>query len=484
MMLFLGSEIVNAVLPGRRFCLPLLMLCVLAPLGLCPRGARAGEVDQGIINLVIDELKSGDPERQAGGIAIARDIPGEGVTKALAAELPNLSPPVQVQLLSALADRGDAVVLPAVVEASTSPDESVRVAALKAVGQLGGASHALLLAQRAAETKAAEQRAARESLYRLRGADTDAAILKGLPTATPAVKVELIRAIGERNVTRGVEALLAAAGDENRRVRLESIKVVRIVAGPEDLPALVNLLLNLTNQSDRTEAEKTIAAVAHKTEDKSQQAAVVLAALATVEESSKRAALLRVLGRIGDNNALPILRASLGSAEAPVQDAAVRALADWPTPEPADDLLKIAQTSGNQVHRVLALRGFVRLLGQRSNLSAQDTIDLYRKAMDLAPNVVEKKRVLSGLSGEKSLAALEMAAGYLADPTLQLEAESAVVQIARSIRSDRPQQLLDMLDRVVKGAANETIRQQAQDLINQIKGLGSAKPSDGEDETQ
>lgn len=474
----------NVVLPGRRFCLSLLILCVLAPLGLCPGPVRAGEVDQGIINLVIDELKSGDPERQAGGIAIARDIPGEGVTKALAAELPNLSPPVQVQLLSALADRGDPVALPAVVEASTSPDESVRVAALKAVGQLGSASHVLLLARRAAETNAAEQRAARESLYRLRGADTDATILKGLPTTTPAVKVELIRAIGERNVTQGVEALLAAAGDENRRVRLESIKVVKIVAGPEDLPALVNLLLNLTSQSDRTEAEKTIAAVAHKIEDKDQQAATVLATLATVEESSKRAALLRVLGRIGDNNALPVLRASLGSSDAPVQDAAVRALADWPTPEPADDLLKIAQTSSSQVHKVLALRGFVRLLGQRRDLPAQDTIDLYRKAMDLAPDVVEKKRVLSGLSGEKSLAALEMAGGYLADPTLQLEAESAVVQIARSISSDHPQQSLDMLDRVVKNTTNEAIRLQAQNSINQIKGLDSTEPPDGEGEAQ
>ncbi len=472
------------VLQSKRFCSLLMMTFVLAQFGAGLGMARADEANQEIINLVIDELKSGDPERQGGAVAIARDIPGAGVTKALAAELPNLSPPVQVQLLSALADRGDVVALPAVIEAGTSPAESVRVAALKAVGQLGGASDVLLLAQRAAETKADEQRAARESLYRLRGSETDAAILKELPATAIAVKVELVRAIGERNITQGVSVLLTAAKDENRSVRREAIRVLKVVAGPDDLSALVNLLLSQAGPSDRTEAEKTVAAVAHKIEDKNRQATAVLAALATVEESSKRASLLRVLGRIGDNNALPILRTSLGSQEAQIQDAAIRSLSDWPTPEPADDLLNAAQTADNQVHKVLALRGFVRLLGQRSDLPAQDAIALYQKAMDLAPNAVEKKRVLSGLSGEKSLAALEMAAGYLSDPMLHLEAESAVVQIARSIRGTYPQQALGMLEQVVKGTANETIHQQAQGLIDQIKGLGSTELPEVKTETQ
>ena len=473
----------NRVLQGRIFCLLLLMIGVLAPLGLGLGTVRADEANQEIINLVLDELKSGDPERQAGGVAIARDIPGVGVTQALAAELPNLSPPVQVQLLSTLADRGDAVALPAVIAAGTSPDESVRVAALKAVGQLGGASNILLLAQRAAETRAVEQRAARESLYRLRGSETDAAILKELPMTAPTVKVELVRAIGERNITQGVEALLAAAGDENARVRRESIKVLKIVAGPDDLPALVNLLLSVTSASDRTEAEKTIAAVAHKIEDKNRQAAAVLTVLASTKEVPNRASLLRVLGRIGDNGALPILRTSLSSQEREIQDAAIRALSGWPTPEPADDLLKVAQTSNNQVHKVLALRGFVRLLAQRSDLPAQEAVDLYRKAMNLAPNAVEKKRVLSGLSGAKSLAALEMAGGYLRDSTLQLEAESAVVQIARSICGSDPQQCLKALGRIVESTTNETIRQQAQELIDQIK-TGATEPSEVKVETQ
>jgi HEAT repeat protein len=468
------------VLQPTRFCLLLSITFILARFPLDPGRVRAGQADQEIVDLVIGELTSGDPERQTGAISIVRDMPGGGVTQALVAELPKLSPPIQVQLLSTLADRGDAAALPAVVVAGGHDDESVRIAALKAVGELGDASSVLWLAQRAAATRGAEQSAAREGLYRLRGAETDATVLKATSSATNDVKIELVRAIGERNITQGVETALAAAGDENGRVRLESLRALKVVAGPDELPALVSLLLSLTSASDRTEAEKTIAAVAHKIRDKDRRASVVLAALAPVTDASDRASLLRVLGRIGDNGALPVLNDALDSQEVQVKDAAIRALAEWPTPEPSDELLDMAQTSDSPVHRVLALRGFVRLLAQRSDLSARQAVDFYKKAMDLAPNAAEKKRVLSGLSSAKSLAAMEMAAGYLNDPALNLEAESAVVHLARGIYDSYPQPALDMLERIVKGTTNDTIRQQAQAAITQIAAGESNEPAGAE----
>ena len=462
---------VHMVLSSNRFRWVLMIVLVLGQLG--PIVDRAAAQDE-IINLVIDELKSGDPERQTGAIAIVRDIPGETITKALADEMPNLSPAVQVQVLSTLADRGDASALPAVIEASKASDESVRVAALKTIGQLGDVSSILLLAQRAAETRGAEQKAARDSLYRLRGADIGAAILRNLATAEAGVKVELIRAIGERSITAGVETLLKAAQDENRKVRLESFKVLRVVAGPEVLPALVDLVLNLAGESDRNEAEKMVAAVAHKIEDPRGQAAAVLTVLPKVEDVKDRASLLRVLGRIGDSSALPALRTALGSPEKTIRDAALRSLSGWPTPEPVPDLLKIAQSSDSPVHQVLALRGLVRLLALESDRPAQETIELFQKAMDLAPNAAEKKRVLSGLGGAALLSALDMAATYMDDETLRLEAESAVVRIAQNIGADHPERCKEILGQVIKKTQNETIRGQAQEVINQLKGAEAA----------
>ena len=447
----------------------LIAVISIALLDLAVSTAAADEGNEEIIKMVIDALKSPDAEMQTGAIAIVREIAGAEVTKALAQELPNLGPATQVQLLSALADRGDATALPAVTEASKSQDESVRVAALKAVGQIGNASSVLLLAQRAATSKGVEQKAARESLYRLRGPEVDAAILQSLPSAAADLKVEFVSAVGERNIAGSVESLLKAARDEDRKVRVESLKVLRVVGKPEDMPSLVNLAMEMKSDSDRTEAEKTVAAVAHKIEDRTRQAAAVLAVLPNVKDNPNRASLLRVLGRIGDSSALPTLRTALSAREAEIQDAAIRALSDWPTAEPVPDLLKVAQTAENARYKTLALRGFVRLLGLESSRSAEETIDLYKKAMELAGDAQEKKRVLSGLASAKSVAALNMAAQYLDDLPLHLGAESATVQIAQGVYGSDPARTKEVLAKVIGATKQDAVRQQAQEILNQIE---------------
>jgi len=438
----------------------------LAFLLLCSYAVCLGASEQNeAVGIVLDILRSNDQEMQAAAIAMVKEMPGTQVTEALAKELPNLSAKSQVQLLSALGDRGDAAARPAVVVAVKSEDESVRIAALRALGQLGDDSSVELLAQAAADARGAEQKAARDSLYRLRGPNVDKVILEAIPKAEAKTKVELISSVGQRNITAGVATLLETAKNSDRKVRTESLRTLKVVAGPENLPALVELLINAKSSSDRTEAQKTIAAVAHRIEDKNRQAASVLAALPSVKETVPRCSLLNVLGRIGDNSALPVLTASLKDENVDIQTAVIRALADWPTPEPVEEMLKVAENSSNKVHRILALRGFVRLLGLASDRPAGETIELYNKAMNLAPDEGEKKKVLSGLANTKSLAAMQMAAGYLDDEALSVEAGAAVVNIAGGIYADYPEQAKEMLNQIIKTTKIDSLREQAQELL-------------------
>ena len=441
----------------------------LAFMLLCSSAVCSGASEQSeAVGIVLDILRSNDQEMQAAAIAMVKEMPGTEVTKALAKELPNLSAKSQVQLLSAFGDRGDVAARPAVVAAVKSEDEFVRIAALRAIGQLGDDSSVELLAQSAAGARGAEQKAARDSLYRLRGPNVDKVILAAIPQAEAKTKVELISSVGQRNITAGVAVLLETAKDSDRKVRTGSLRTLKIVAGPENLPAMVELLINAKSSSDRTEAQKTIAAVAHRIEDKNRQAASVLAALPSVKETAARCSLLNVLGRIGDNSALPVLTSALKDKNVDVQTAAIRALADWPTSEPVAELQKIAESSGNKVHRILALRGFVRLLGLASDRPASETIELYKKAMSLAPDAGEKKKVLSGLTTTKTLAAMQMAAGYLDDKALSVEAGAAVVNIAGGIYADNPEQVKNMLNQIIKTTKSDSLREQAQEVINNL----------------
>lgn len=443
-------------------------ICSLSALVLLCFCGLARAQDEAV-KMALDILKSGDQDMQAVAIAMVKDMPGEEVTKALAAELPRLSAAGQVQLISALGDRGDATARPAVITAAESQDQSVRIAALRALGQLGDDTTVGLLARAAAGTRGAEQKAARDSLYRLRGPKVDQVILDEIPKADAGVKVELISAVGERNIGAGVTTLLKTAADPDRKVRTESFRVLKVVAGPEYMPALVKLLIDAQSSSDRSECQKTVAAVAHKIEDENSQAQAVLAALPTVKQTQSRCALLGVLGKIGDNKALPVLTAAMKEEDADIQTAAIRSLAEWPTLEPLADLLKVAESSDNKLHRILALRGFVRLLGLDTERAVEETVEMYKKAMSLAPDVGEKRRVLSGLAGAKSRGALEMALTYLEDETLSREAESAVVKIAENIRADLPDLAKDTLKKIIEQTKNDVLRQQAQDVLDTME---------------
>lgn len=434
---------------------------------LCLFGVGRSQDDA--VKMVLDILKSGDQDMQAVAIAMVKDMPGEELTKALAAELPKLSPTSQVQLLSALGDRGDAAARTAVVAAVKSEDQSVRIAALKALVQLGDDTTVGLLAKAAAGARGAEQKAARDSLYRLRGPKVDQVILDEIAEAEAATKVELISSVGQRNIVAGVAPLLKTAQDPDRKVRTESFRVLKVVAGPEHLPAVVKLLIEAETSSDRSECQKTVASVAHKIEDKNKQAQAVLTVLPTVKQTQSRCALLGVLGKIGDNKALPVLTAAIKEKDADIQTAAIRSLAEWPSPEPLGDLLKVAETSENKLHRILALRGFVRLLGLDSKRPTEETVEMYKKAMTLAPDVNEKRRVLSGLAGAKSRAALEMATAYLDDATLSREAEYAVVKIAEGIAADSPELAKETLKKIIERTKNDTLREQAHEILDKIE---------------
>jgi HEAT repeat protein len=417
---------------------------------------------------ILSMIRYGDKEVKPIAIAILREVPATKHIDDIVAELPNLAVENQVQLLTALAELGNKTVHPSVVNATQHKDARVRVAALKALAGLGKSQDVMLLAEAAATRQEVEKRAARESLKLLNTPGTDAAIIDGVSKSHGAVKIELIKSIAKRNMDTSVDLLFGTIQDNDPDVRIESFKTLAMVAGPDDLARLIDLLVNVQNETERREAEKALVAVAQKIRPKEKQADAVLEKLPTVRGVEARGSLLQVLGRIADKDALPVLRASLENDNSDIQIAAIRALSYWPTPEPANDLLQVAQTSENQVQKVLALRGYIGLISLESDRPVEESIKMYETAMNLAPNVNEKRMVLSGLSNLHSLSALEMAKDYFNDNDLKQEAEVAAVKIAGNIRRRYPQKTKEILVKVIDTSTNERIKWDAQGIINDI----------------
>ncbi len=422
---------------------------------------KAGEI-------ILEVIKGGDAAMQEIAFGLVGEIREDGEIAALAAELPGLGASGQVQLITALANRGSAVAKDAVVAAVESDNSDVRVAAYKALASLGDRTTVGLLAEAAGSAVGAERLAARESLYSMRDSGVDATILALIGEAPEATKVELIRSVSQRNIRDALGTLLKAATDPSSRVQVESYKGLQTAAGASELETLVGLLVGVEHSAVRSEAERTAAAIAAKVEDRYGRTAPVIAAFEAAQDAAVKASLLNVLGRIGEDGSFLSVYMGLKDENPAVREAAIKAVSIWPNSKPADALLEIAGNASEPKERILALRGYVALAGLDAKTKPAATIGRFRKAMALAANVGEKRMVLAGIATVNEVAALDLALEYMQDEALAVEAQAAVIRIASAIVQDSSQAAKAALERVLAATHNEVLRAQAQGVLDQM----------------
>jgi hypothetical protein len=158
-------------------------------------------------------------------------------------------------------------------------------------------------------------------------------------------------------------------------------------------------------------------------------AAAVVAAYQKSPPIETRLALLEVLGQSSIETALPLLRQSLVDNDSRVARGAILALSEWATPAPLPDLLAVARTQQNPGLQVLALRGYLRLLGLPSRRPPVETAQRLGEAMSLARQAAEKRTILSMLSNFAGKEALAVAEAATKDPEVAKEAAAAVDRI-------------------------------------------------------
>jgi HEAT repeat protein len=400
-----------------------------------------------------------------------RTMKGEGVTELFASELLKKSPAEQVLLIDALADRGDPAALSTIIELSGDADSKVREAVLHAVGKLGDASSIELLVQAAAGANNSEEKsAAMNSLTVLAGDGVDNAIVKAIQNSHASVRSGLIQVLYDRNATGAVPALLAETENPDSKVRSVAFKALSRLAGEKDMPSLVKILVRIKDDGGRRDAERAAIAVSRKINDENSRADAVLAALHVEERVLVKCSLLRVLGGIANRKALETVVDASKETNPAVRDAAVRELAKWPDAAAAEVLLDIYLQTENQIHRLLALRGFVRLLAQPAqDWPAEKMLEMCRMAMGRADSAAEKKLVLSGLANVSDAEALIMVEPFLQNEEIRAEAEIAAIKIAGAIAQTNPGRAQMAINKLLADVQDENLRRQAEDVLRQIQ---------------
>lgn len=215
------------------------------------------------IPLLVELLHAPDSEPKLIrlGLRIARELPGPEVTKMLVAELDQAALERRPNLLLALADRGGAEVVPAAIKAAKTGNPELSAVAIDVLERQGGSSVVPVLFEIASADIGGAGATAKLALCRLPGAEVDAAAVALLNNPAPASRRLAIELVTQRHVAAAVPALLQAARDADPKVRLASLKALGDLAGPAELPALLELLVKSAAPAEMQVTEAAVIAI-------------------------------------------------------------------------------------------------------------------------------------------------------------------------------------------------------------------------------
>ncbi len=390
---------------------------------------------------ILQAVRGTDAAVKPVAIAAVPSLRSKRASEKFAAELPRLQPQEQVWMIDSLALRADPVARSAIAKSIAAPEPEVRRTAIAALGRVGDASSVALFARALASSDDAEERRTIESaLNGLSGGPAiDKAILGELKQSASTARASLIGVLARRQGPVANPVFFEEADSADPDVAQAAFRALAKTAGASDLPAVLRKLLAVRDAAVRTEAENAAAQVIGKLDDAPSRSAAVLDALRRAQSDDSINAVLRLLPRCGDAQALMMLKAAQQDSSARVRETAVRALAEWPDASAWDVLVGIYRQGSTEALRSVALRGLVRLAGDGNAHPDAKLVERYRQLLAASRGDADLKLILGALGAAAHPDALQLASPLLANAGIRAEAEAAVRKIAESIKAQHPE---------------------------------------------
>jgi HEAT repeat protein len=414
--------------------------------------AAADDPRDELVPMVVNLLFEKDKDLRAVGLDQVRtEAKGAAATRQFAAQLPKLPAAAQTALLGALADRGDSAALPAVLELlAASGEESVRAAAITAVGSLGDAAELPLLLQSLSIGTAAEKTAARAAVQRLRGESVPGAIAAAIKNSSPPVKIALIEILANRRALGTVNDILLCAADDDPAVRAAAMSALGQMASAEQIPGMLNAVLKATKGAERDKAGTALASVCNRSDDPDERANAILSAWSKLNDPDQTA-LLSTLGRVGGSRTYDVVKAAMASDDSTRREAGLQAICNWPDISVADDLLALADKANSPSHRAMTFQAFVRIGSIRDTRSDLERLDGMKQAMSVAKTDDERTLVINRCRTAYAVESLRYVLPFLDQPEFAQMACETIVELAhhRELREPNKGEFDPALDKVI-----------------------------------
>jgi HEAT repeat protein len=337
-------------------------------------------------------------------------------------------PEVRAGIVEMLGRRGDRSALPFVLEALHDRDGAARLAAIPAAARLGGESALPDLLGLIGAAIENETPALRMALLGYDGRKIVPEAVRLLDATPLPGQTILIDILGEKGARGEIERVYALTANPEPATRAAALGALAKLAGEADMPRLVTMLEGATDADDIIRLQEAVAAASRRAPDVERKGAALVDLLKNASPGRK-AAILRVLPKVGGERALRAAVEESASANSQVQPVAVYALSQWPDFQAANELLRIATTTASQRYRLLAIEGYVRLVG-RANMSGQRKLALFEDLLAQPFEDADKKLVIAGASAIREPESLRLLARYLDNPVLGEPSVTGLLDLA------------------------------------------------------
>jgi HEAT repeat protein len=417
---------------------------------------------------VMKALRDGDARHRAVAGETIRTVTDP---KPYADALASLPPAAQAIVLNVLGQRKYEAAHSTVAAALGSPDESVRTAALGALGHIGTVEDVGRFVA-ASVKQGTEGEAAREALVRIQAPGANKAMAAAM-SQTPAAKPAVVSALVSRWAVEELPALVHCAEDLQPEVRKAALAAIGTLGTERQVGDLVRILQKTGIPRERSAIADALLAICGR-----RQAACLppLLPLTQSSDGGLRSIAIHALAGCGGVKALAAVKLAVEDRDETVRDEAIRALSSWPNKWPDDAgtreiLLALARSAKKAAHQILALRGYLQSVQNDRTLPNDQKATAVSQILPLATQPEEKRLVLATIGSLPCAGALELLTRLVEDSAVAEEAGLAIVNLAarsdlKDVSSQQRQKALRAAVRNVKG---EATKKKADEMLKGIQ---------------
>lgn len=364
----------------------------------------------------------------------------------------------QALIIRALSDRKDPPVEEFVISTLSNTNAVVQSAAFTALGKVGGAASIDILLAAVPNNDAAFG-----ALCQLDATGISAAIFQALENSgDDRFKEKMIECLALRQKHSALPVIVTYAEDPWSRTTKTAIDALAALVRTEEFGIYARLIMESKEPKKRAALEQS-AALACQRQPDANACSLQLIRSSKAAKGEAEYAILRTLGSMGGPTAYELLAQSLSSSDPQIVDASIRGLANWPTLDAADQLLELATAAESETHRVIALRGYIRLAGTESD--PEKNLEMCRMAADATDQPAELISIIGCAKHNRNEPVLEFLTQQLDNPEIFTEAAWAICEISR----DRKLRQLSVpaLERIAAGATDGQLLDEARARIKE-----------------